>query len=383
MESYTIRVYLQPDPQFPNGALAALHSLLTSLKETVEVVKIEEPPTSYFFVEFGNAHAADSAVLYLHNQFFKFGTVRAYKLGSRGRDLLGCSGHIDSPRRKIGVPMNLFSYKPNSFISSGDNSHLSKKNECDAERRDYVITKIKTSPPPEGQPTKCKKSPDSKDNAFSYENSPKMKGNGKGKIEMSPDESCFLNIANLSPKFLNHKVTINLACCFGNAHRVYVDQPAGRTIIRYQNANDAMRAKFHLRDQLFFGSRLQILDSMPEDIDLATSLPTGVDLKMFDCKAPDFRYKDTLNVKYNAPSAVLHFTNLSENCTPQVLFQIISAIHEPRKIVKLAKKSVNSTNMMLVLFKSVTESLEVLTVLHNKIVDHKSLRVSFSHTKLT
>jgi len=138
----------------------------------------------------------------------------------------------------------------------------------------------------------------------------------------------------------------------------------------------------YLQGQLFFDSNLKLTNVMPEDINPGTFASMNPKLKSFDCKSPDFRYKNSLKVKFNAPSPVLHLTNLSENCTPQILFQILQSIHEPIRIFKLAKKSKNSTNMMLVEFRTVEESREVLTILHNKIIDHKSIRISFSHTKL-
>jgi len=383
MESHAIRVYLKTDPQFKGESFPALHSLLASLQGAIEVIKFEDSPTKYFFVKFDNSQAVKAAVEYLHNQFFKFGTVKAYSFVTEKSKSFNSSDKPTPPIRKIGGPVILLNYVPNSSVLSGENSRLSKKIELISELKGHPGSRSKIAPPSESKPVKSRRSPNSDDQTYAYENSSRLQNNRHAKYEASPEESCFVHITNLNPKFLNHKVIINLACCFGNALRVYVDQPSGKAVIKYQNSNDAALAKFHLRDQPFLESRLQIIESMPVNIDRVTLAPTDSDLKMYDCKAPDFRYKDTLNVKYNAPSAVLHFTNLSENCTPQILFQIISAIHEPKKIVKLAKKSLNATNMMLVLFKSVTESLEVLTVLHNKIVDHKSLRVSFSHTKLT
>ena len=196
------------------------------------------------------------------------------------------------------------------------------------------------------------------------------------------ERSCFVQIHNLNPRILNPKVVMNLACCFGNAMRVYINSICAMAVIQYRNSKDADRAMIYLQGHLFFDSNLKLTNVMPEDINSGTFASMNPKLKSFDCKSPDFRYKNSLKVKFNAPSPVLHLTNLSENCTPQILFQILQSIHEPIRIFKLAKKSKNSTNMMLVEFRTVEESREVLTILHNKIIDHKSIRISFSHTKL-
>ena len=383
MESLVIRVYLKPDPRFQDSAFPLLYSVLTSLQGSIEVSKIEDTLSSYFLVEFDSVKNIRSAVEYLRNQFFRFGTVKAYALNADISDSSNRSNKSMPQTRKIGGPVNLLNYVPQTSVSPKDNSRFSQPKEFTQVQNCILESQSKISLPSEKKQTKSKRKAHSDTWVKSHENVSKFQNIRNCNCEETQEESSFIQITNFNPKFLNHKVVVNLACCFGNAYRVYVDQPEGKAVILYQNANDAKRAKFHLSNQTFFGSLLQVLNSAPASIDLVTLLPSECNLKMFDCNAPDFRYKNTLYVKYNAPSAILHFTNLSENCTPQILFQIISAIHEPRKIIKLAKKSVNATNMMLVVFGSVTESLEVLTILHNKIVDHKSLRVSFSHTKLT
>lgn len=93
-----------------------------------------------------------------------------------------------------------------------------------------------------------------------------------------------------------------------------------------------------------------------------------------------YRYKKGLNIKINPPSKILHLTSISEKLCPIILYEIVRRINKPVRIVKLGKKGTNS-NMFLVCFETVEESVEVLAVLHNKKIDRKILKVSFSHTK--
>lgn len=98
-------------------------------------------------------------------------------------------------------------------------------------------------------------------------------------------------------------------------------------------------------------------------------------------RAKFYRYKQKLNIRVNKPTKLLHLTNLPSKMTPLLLYKIIVEIGEPLNLYKLKKKGVCS-DMFLVEFKTVEKSIEVLSVLHNKKVEEKLIKVSFSHTKV-
>ena len=95
-----------------------------------------------------------------------------------------------------------------------------------------------------------------------------------------------------------------------------------------------------------------------------------------------FRFKKNLNIKINKPTNILHVTNLSTKVSPIILYQLVSQIRDPVNIFKLAKKGVNS-DMYLIEFEKIEDSTAVLCVLHNKKVDGKLMKLSFSHTELS
>jgi hypothetical protein len=192
--------------------------------------------------------------------------------------------------------------------------------------------------------------------------------------------SLFIKISNLNPNLLNHKVVVNLLCCFGNIGRVLLRKSEATVIASFRNKKDAARALAHLNGQVFFGSRLGVEFFQPSGslgASIGLSIP-GYDV--YQCQSADFRYKCSLRIKFNAPTTVLHVANLSESVTPKMVFEIMRTLHEPIKIILLAQRGANDTMMMLIQFRSISESSDVLALLHNKILDQKALRISFSHS---
>jgi len=191
-----------------------------------------------------------------------------------------------------------------------------------------------------------------------------------------------IHLKNINFKIINNKILMNLLCCFGNLNQIYVNYFSAMAIAVFESQTEAGTAIFYLNNQFFFGYPLQ---AEPFNVDclganFADSSNSG--FEVLEIPSQVNRYKQTLNIKFNAPSALLHFTNLSPNCTPPLLFEIIRAIQEPVKIMRLCKKTSNSSTMMLVQFDSLHKSIEVLSVLHNKMIDNLPIRISFSQSKI-
>ena len=192
-----------------------------------------------------------------------------------------------------------------------------------------------------------------------------------------------LHIFNIRTQFAKSHVLTNLFCCFGNVLKMIINTSAQTTLVEFETTEQAALAHRFLDGQTFLGRELQINIAKGDSLDL----------RNFDNRHQpflyavvgeyrDYRYKSALKIKFNPPSKLLHFTSISENVTAQVLFDVVSTIQEPIKIVKLGKKGVCSSDMFLVEFDDCFKATEVLSVLHNKIIDHKSIKVSFSQTKI-
>lgn len=403
MDPNTILIRLQPYQSAGEISEVTLTSIVSQFGSVARITILNRLPDLYFRVEFERVQSSQDALEFLDGFVDNVGWIKTFPAESVSQFPSVKSSLNRQPEyqnlspsrsgdltceKRISVPYQIINYsnrhhnnsKVNAIRVSCNRSHEDKNrslsmSDSDSEHRcgkNISTLKTEIEVTHDGNED-CKKAVTSSTETLT---SPNLD------LPAVSERSCFVQIHNLNPKFLNHKVMINLACCFGNALRVYINSTAGVAIIRYRNPKDADRVIIYLQDQLFFGSRLKLTNATPEGINPISFAPTDSRLKAFDCKPPDFRYKNSLKVKFNAPSPVLHLTNLSENCTPQILFQILQSIHEPSRIFKLAKKSKNTTSMMLVEFRTVEESREVLTILHNKIIDHKSIRISFSHAKL-
>lgn len=402
MEKNTILVYLKPLADSEPITESSVCSLFSQFAKVVQVTNFNAMPIAKAHVHFQNAETAAEAQSFFNGCLSHIGLVRVYsssvhKLTSdlESSNLSQNLPYFCEPvsqglnkRRDLVKPMNIFCY---SNTDKEVSKIIVKSLSSETAHSDKIGKNVygKTKSPEkilrENYDDSSHEGSNHNDfgkNIKDQENIIPRNVSNFPVWESSQERLTFVQVENLNTKFVNHKVVINLLCCFGNAFRVYFNQKNGLAIAKYHNSRDAERAVFYLKNQNFFGFKLKTSNEIPEDIDTKTLTSSNAELLAFDCKPPDFRYKNSLKIKFNAPSTILHLTNLSENCTPQILFEIVSKIHEPITVVKLSKKSVNSTNMMLIEFKSIDDSLDVLAILHNKIIDHKSIRVSFSHTKI-
>lgn len=192
-----------------------------------------------------------------------------------------------------------------------------------------------------------------------------------------------LHIFNMRTQFAKSHVLTNLFCCFGNVVKMIVNTSAQTTLVEFETSEQASLALRFLDGQTFLGRELKITIVKGENLDL-TNFDKKHQTFLYAVVGEyrDYRYKSILKIKFNPPSKLLHFTSISENVSAQVLFDVVTTIQEPIKIVKLGKKGVCSSDMFLVEFDDCFKATEVLSVLHNKIIDQKSIKVSFSQTKI-
>jgi len=192
-----------------------------------------------------------------------------------------------------------------------------------------------------------------------------------------------VQIMGLNTQIVNAKILMNLMCCFGNVSKIYFKQSEGFALVLYTSDLEAATAIHYLSSQRFFGATIELKDSQLSSIDIANYDFKGNDFLTIDGKKHDFRYKSSLRIKFNAPSTLLHFTNLPDCCTAPILYHIICAIQEPLKIMRLARRNSKDAGMMLVEFENPSQALEVLSVLHNKKLNDNMIRVSFSQTRIS
>jgi hypothetical protein len=193
------------------------------------------------------------------------------------------------------------------------------------------------------------------------------------------DDSALLFVESLNLSIVTPKILMNLFCCFGNLDRLLIDPVTTSALIQFRYRTEALEALNSLNELSFFSQELRISICSNQRLkfreDVLTSRTQVISLKG---DHNFYRFQNTLNIKYNPPSSVLHFTSLSERCDPVILFELIRQINELRKIIKLVQRGNKGSLMYLVEFATIDAAIEVLAVLHNKIVDGKSMKVSFS-----
>lgn len=181
----------------------------------------------------------------------------------------------------------------------------------------------------------------------------------------------------LQPRLV--KLLQNLLGCYGNLIRMVANFPARRFLAEMENAHQANLACIYLKEYRFFGCLLAAQIVSASGLTAPQVMPAG-----FDFLQPEertHRFKKHLSIKFNPPSKILHMTSLAPRVDQLVLFELASQVHEPVRVYKLIKNAGRS-DMYLLEFESLGDSIEVLAALHNKIIENKSLKISFSHPEI-
>jgi RNA recognition motif-containing protein len=403
MESKVVLVCLKPytsQGQITEQMLVAIFSEFASV---TNISVFETTPIIKAFVEFESAQLAKNVTDHFNHRLFNIGSLRVYH---------SKKAHIKDKKKRKTPKQKAKDFEPtlcprilplanvpvfnNSLTPSFPNHPIqlpvrksgnSNHTEC-SQFNEYPVVNSSGVPKPLFKPV----NPPSPSGSFedcplAAEFNELLNFNQECLLaergaDPSNDSSRYLSIRNLNFKIVNHKVLMNLLCCFGNVVKIFTNQIQSYAIVEFSDINETLWAIHYLQNQYFFGKILKLTNSPKTNISLIKISITHNHYDIVYYKPQDFRYKSALNIKFNAPSPMLHITNLSDNCTPVILYKIICEVREPTKIIKLVSKPSQTTSMMLLEFDSVTTSLEVLSVLHNKVIDGKAVRVSFSQTKL-
>lgn len=217
----------------------------------------------------------------------------------------------------------------------------------------------------------------------------KTKGELSGEFSMmnlkrpypQKQKTTMVRVNGINGKKVTFVHILNFFGCFGNVKRLLTNLKENYSILDFETPNQARLVVRHVPDTLFFGSLLKAEYWCDEDVfDSVMQEPKSY-IKTRINRPKFFRYKKNLNIKINKATKILHFTNLPDKITPVVLYQLVGQIKDPINIFKLAKRG-TSSDMFLVEFESVSDSIEVLSVLHNMKIDGKLMKVSFSHTEV-
>jgi RNA recognition motif-containing protein len=201
-------------------------------------------------------------------------------------------------------------------------------------------------------------------------------------LQTTIEKSSLLVITSLNTRLVGPKILMNLCCCFGNVSKLIIDPSLGSALIQYNSHNEALEAERCLSERVFFGLLLNA--ELVGGFHLQFSRKAASSMTRFQPLHGDYtfyRYQDNLNIKYNAPTNTLHLTNIASSCDQVILFIIVSQVREPTRIIRLIQRGKGGSLMYLVVFESAEHAMEVLAVLHNKVIDGKSIKASFSRPR--
>ena len=197
-----------------------------------------------------------------------------------------------------------------------------------------------------------------------------------------PMPSSILLVDRVNISVVNCSVLRNLFGCYGNVLRVLLHQRKEFALVQMETPEQAKIVLQHLNGLPFFNYTLQLRTvpcSHHSLNELYSDNPS--EMALLEGNSKLFRYKKGLLIKVNPLSKMLHFTSISDAVTPMILYDLLRQINEPTRIVQLSKRGLSS-KMFLIEFESIVHSTEVLAVIHNKLIDQKMVKASFSQTKI-
>lgn len=187
-------------------------------------------------------------------------------------------------------------------------------------------------------------------------------------------------IKNINIDRINCQMLINIFGCFGNVKAVLLNHYPAYGLIEMEDAKQVNKAIKNLNHISFFGKEILIDTFNCQSVtEFFFNAITNDNVEFMKGKDKYFRYRKALSIKINKPSKILHITSLPQEYTNYRLYQLLSELHEPLLIVKLDKTGTNS-NMFLAEFEDISQALEIISVFHNKKIENKLLKLSFSQT---
>lgn len=203
------------------------------------------------------------------------------------------------------------------------------------------------------------------------------------KFEKKKEKGKVLIVNRINIEKLNCKMIMNLFGCFGNVKKIILNKKNSYCLVEMENKHQASLCLKLLKKLKFFDTEIRIKISNYPFLNLKSlEKDQPINIEYLYGHKRYFRYKNNLNIKVNPPSNQLHITSISKEINSLYLYELISQINEPEKIIRLKKKGSTNSPMFLVFFDNIGSSMEVLSVIHNENLNGKILKVSFSHTKL-
>lgn len=198
------------------------------------------------------------------------------------------------------------------------------------------------------------------------------------KIDVIDDQSNLrmIRIDNINTDKVSCQMIFNLFGSFGNIIKLWFIKEERIAFMEYESFKHARRAFKSADSLIFFNSemRLSISDEFTTLNFINRVQPEKV--KFVKGSFKFYRYKDNTKLPIGAFNTSLHFTNISSLITVESLCLVISQLHKPVRILQVQFTGF-TTDTFIVEFNTLSESLEVLSLLHNRKVQGRKFYVEF------
>lgn len=185
-----------------------------------------------------------------------------------------------------------------------------------------------------------------------------------------------IQIDNVNLDKVSCQMILNVFSNFGNILKLWSIQALHKVFLEYESHKNARRAARATNNMKIFDLEMRLSLSNEWVTKLFIKHQSSEEIKFVKGTFKFYRYKDMAKKPIKNLSTKLHFTNVSSSITPESLCLMISEIHKPVRIVQGLFKYA-SKESFIIEFSSLTESVEVLSLFHNRKLDGRKFFVEF------
>ena len=196
-----------------------------------------------------------------------------------------------------------------------------------------------------------------------------------------PIETNILQISPIDTNYVSCITLLNIFSNFGNVSEVAINIESRTAFLKFEYQQQVETCISYLNGVRLFGTKLTMSKSFKNKIFNSQLLNDKELFKYKKNKPKFFRFKEGQANMMNKPSNTILVSNLVPQMNAVVLCNLLSKIHEPRKLIKFSKKGSRKENY-LIEFETVPEAIDVLALLHNKKINNQFLQIEFSQKRL-
>lgn len=185
-----------------------------------------------------------------------------------------------------------------------------------------------------------------------------------------------IRIDNMQTEKISCQMLFNLFGCFGNILRLWFVQEDHVVFIEYELHKYALRAMKSANNVNYFYAEMHMSLSNEAAVLSYLNQKPIEKVKFVKGSFKFYRFKNDKKKPIKKLSRSLNFTNVSNSLDIESLCKLIASLHSPIKVIQ-GKFSNSSDESYIIKFKKLQESLEVLSLMHNRKVEGRKFNVEF------